>query len=180
MGSMDILDTDRLWLRTWDGVTDLERACSLWGDPAVMTFLGGVLGREKIQEKLQFEMACQEKNGVQYWPIFEKQTDEFVGCCGLRPWVYSPPEGHELGFHLLKAKWGHGYAFEAAQGVVHHGFEKLQFPVLRAGHHPDHVNSKKILVKLGFQFVNEVFYKPTGLMHPTYKLVKGDGHLACS
>jgi ribosomal-protein-alanine N-acetyltransferase len=78
--------------------------------------------------------------------------------------------GHELGFHLLKAKWGRGYAFEAARGVVRHGFEKLQLRMLRAGHHPDHVNSKKILLKLGFQFVDEVFYKPTGLMHPTYKL----------
>jgi ribosomal-protein-alanine N-acetyltransferase len=173
MGSMHILDTHRLWLRSWDAATDLERACLLWGDPEVMTFLGGVLSRENIQEKLKFEMACQENFGVQYWPIFEKQTEEFVGCCGLRPWVYSPPEGHELGFHLLKAKWGHGYAFEVAQGVVRHAFEKLGLPVLRAGHHPENVNSKKILVKLGFQPVNEVFYKPTGLMHPTYKLVNG-------
>jgi len=166
---MDILHTTRLWLRTWDAA-DLERGSSLWGDPAVMTFLGGILSREKIQEKLKSEMACQEESGVQYWPICEKQTDEFVGCCGLRPWAYSAPEGHELGFHLLKTKWGHGYAFEAAQGVVCHGFEKLQLRMLRAGHHPDHVNSKEILLRLGFQFVNEVFYKPTGLMHPTYKL----------
>jgi [ribosomal protein S5]-alanine N-acetyltransferase len=174
MASMRILDTDRLWLRTWDAVTDLDCACSLWGDQAVMTFLGGILSREKIEEKLKFETACQEKFGVQYWPIFEKQTDEFVGCCGLRPWVYSPPEGHELGFHLLKAKWGHRYALEVAHGVVRHGFETLRLPMLRAGHHPDNVNSKKILVKLGFQPLNEVFYKPTGLMHPTYKLANGE------
>jgi [ribosomal protein S5]-alanine N-acetyltransferase len=53
---------------------------------------------------------------------------------------------------------------------VRHGFEKLQLRMLRAGHHPNNVNSKKILLKLEFQFANEVFYKPTGLMHPTYKL----------
>jgi ribosomal-protein-alanine N-acetyltransferase len=166
---MKILSTDRLFLRPWEE-NDFGLARSLWGDPNVMTFLGGALSDEKVREKMRAEMACLDKNGVQYWPIFEKQSDEFVGCCGLRPWVYTAPEGHELGFHLLKAKWGNGYAFEVAQGVVKHGFEKLQFPVLRAGHHPEHLNSKKILLKLKFQFVDEVFYKPTGLMHPTYEL----------
>jgi ribosomal-protein-alanine N-acetyltransferase len=166
---MRILDTDRLFLRTWEE-NDFRLAQSLWGDPDVMTFLDGPLSDEKVRDKMHAEMACLQKHGVQYWPIFEKQTDEFVGCCGLRPWVYTPPLGHELGFHLVKAKWGHGYALEAAHEVVKHAFEKLQFPMLRAGHHPEHQNSRKILLKLGFQFVDEVFYKPTGLMHPTYEL----------
>jgi RimJ/RimL family protein N-acetyltransferase len=168
---MAILETERLWFRTWDAISDLECACSLWGDPAVMTFIGRTLNSEEIQQKLKVAVACQQANGVQYWPVFEKRSNEFVGCCGLKPWVYSPPEGHELGFHLVKTKWGKGYAFEAAQAVVRHGFENLQLPLLRAGHHSDNVNSKKVLLKLGFQFVNEEFYKPTGTMQPTYKLM---------
>jgi [ribosomal protein S5]-alanine N-acetyltransferase len=166
---MHVLSTNRLFVRTWEE-SDFNYARRLWGDPDVMTFLGGPLSDEKVREKMRAEMACQEKHGVQYWPFFEKDTDEFVGCCGLRPWVYSPPEGHEIGFHLVKDKWGQGYASEVAEAVVKHAFEKLQFPILRAGHHPEHVNSKKILLKLGFQPVDAVFYKPTGLMHPTYQL----------
>ena len=166
---MRILSTDRLFLRAWEE-NDFSLARSLWGDADVMTYLGGPLSDEKVLGKMRAEMACLEKHGVQYWPIFEKSSDEFVGCCGLRPWVYTPPEGHELGFHLVKAKWRQGYALEMAQGVVNHAFEKLQFPTLRAGHHPEHLNSKKILLKLRFQFVDEVFYKPTGLMHQTYEL----------
>ena len=135
-----------------------------------MTFLGGRLSDDNVRDKLRAEMACSEQHGLQYWPIFEKRTDEFVGCCGLRPWAYTPPEGYELGFHLMKSKWGRGYAFEVAEGVVRHAFDRLQFSTLRAGHHPQHVNSSKILLKLGFQPVDKVFYKPTGLMHPTYQL----------
>lgn len=170
--SMHVLSTDRLVLRIWEE-SYFAFAKSLWGDPDVMTFLGGPLSDEKVYEKMRAEMACLDENGIQYWPVFEKQTDEFAGCCGLRPWAYSPPEGHELGFHLVKTKWGRGYAFEVAQSVVKHGFEKLKFRTLRAGHHPEHLNSKKILLKLGFRFVNDVFYKPTGLMHPTYELKSG-------
>src|SRR4051812_45661663 len=121
---MNILTTDRLFLRTWEE-EDFPFARSLWGDPDVMTFLGGALSDEKVRGKMHAEMACLEKSGVQYWPMFEKQTGEFAGCCGLRPWAYSPPEGHELGFHLVKAKWGKRYAVEAAQGVVNHAFEEL-------------------------------------------------------
>jgi ribosomal-protein-alanine N-acetyltransferase len=167
--SIEILSTDRLFLRIWQE-SDLSLAKSLWGDPDVMTFLGGSLTDEKVGDKMRAEMVCREKNGVQYWPVFERQRGEFIGCCGLRPWIYTPPAGYELGFHLLKSKWGHGYGFEVARAVVKHAFESLQFPMLRAGHHPDNLNSKKILLRLRFQSVDAVFYRPTGLMHPTYQL----------
>jgi RimJ/RimL family protein N-acetyltransferase len=166
---MKVLTTASLFLRTWED-NDFILARSLWGDPDVMALLGGPLDDAKVLENMRAEIACFDKHGVQYWPIFEKETDEFVGCCGLRPWAYTAPPGHELGFHLMKSKWGRGYAFEVAREVVNHAFETLQFSMLRAGHHPENVNSKNILLRLGFQFVDDVFYKPTGLMHPTYQL----------
>jgi ribosomal-protein-alanine N-acetyltransferase len=170
---MKTLETERLWLRTW-APDDIELACSLWSDADVMALLGGPLSRERVQAKLDMEMACQEKHGVQYWPVFEKHTNEFVGCCGLKPWVHSPRGGHETGFHIVKAKWGRGYAFEAAQNAVSYGFQRMQLPVIRAGHHPDNVNSRKILLKLGFQYVEQVYYPPTGLMHPCYELFRSE------
>lgn len=170
---MRILYTDRLFLRTWR-TSDFPLAKSLWGDPDVMTYLGGALSDEKVVARMRGEIACAQEHGVQYWPVFETQTNEFVGCCGMRPWAYTPPAGYEMGFALVKSKWGRGYASEIARGIVDLAFGKLRFPILRAGHHPQNHDSKKILVKLGFQFVDEVFYKPTGLMHPTYQLEKSE------
>jgi len=166
---MNVLSSERLVFRAWEE-KDFDLARSLWGDSDVMAFLGGPLSDDKVRDKMHAEMTCSEKHGVQYWPMFETETKQFVGSCGLRPWAYTPPEGHEMGFALVKAKWSRGYASEIAAGVVKHAFETLQLPMLRAGHHPEHRNSKKILIKLGFQFVDEVFYKPTGLIHPTYEL----------
>jgi len=77
---MQVLSTDRLVLRIWEE-SYFAFAKSLWGDPDVMTFLGGPLSEEKVYEKMRAEMACLDKNGIQYWPIFEKQTEEFAGCC---------------------------------------------------------------------------------------------------
>ena len=39
---MKVLSTDRLYLRTWEE-NDFGLARGLWGDPDVMTFLGGPL-----------------------------------------------------------------------------------------------------------------------------------------
>ena len=110
------------------------------------------------------------KNGTQYWPFFELLSGDFVGCCGLKPWLYSLQKGSEMGFHILKEKWGMGYAFEAGGGVIEFAKLNLGAPRILAGHHPDHHRSKQILERLGFQFLEKVFYPPTGLDHLSYEL----------
>src|SRR5947207_15636012 len=87
--SMQILSTDRLFLRTWEE-NDFRLARSLWGDASVMTFLGGPISDEKVREKMQAEMACLEKHGVQYCPIIETQSDEFVSFLCIRTSLYTP------------------------------------------------------------------------------------------
>ena len=171
---MIILKTDRLFLRTWE-TTDLQLAQELWGNSKVMTFIDtrGGLTEEQVIAKLDLEIECQLKNGLQYWPIFEQQTQDFVGCCGLKPWVHSDRGGFELGFHIIQEKWGRGYALEVAKGVISYAFTQRKLSHLMAGHHPDNLNAKKILLQLGFQFVEKVFFKPTGLMHSSYHLGTG-------
>ena len=73
-----------------------------------------------------------------------------------------------MGFHLVKRCWGKGFGTEAALGALEYAWEKLQLSKVYAGHHPDNRASEKILKKLGFEFIENVFYEPTGLMHPSY------------
>jgi len=169
---MEILNSERLVFRTWKK-EDLDIAQTLWGDPNVMTFIGkNALSREQIVAKLETEISCQKEYGVQYWPLFQKADGQFVGCCGLKPWVHSDKGGFEMGFHLLQSAWGKGFAQEAAQSVIQFAKNK-KISHLMVGHHPENVNSKKVLEKLGFQFVENVYFPPTGLMHPSYILALG-------
>ena len=73
-----------------------------------------------------------------------------------------------MGFHLMKRCWGKGFGTEAAQGALEYAWTKLQLLKVYAGHHPDNRASEKILKKLGFEFIENVFYESTGLMHPSY------------
>jgi RimJ/RimL family protein N-acetyltransferase len=164
-----IFTTGRLLARSWQ-IEDLPFAIELWGDPAVTALIDSrrQLGRQQVEEKLRAEIDRERSHGIQYWALFDRNGD-FVGCGGLRPWVYTPDEANlELGFHIVKRCWGKGFATEAALGVLGYGWGKLHLPKVYAGHHPANRASQRILNKLGFGFVENLFYEPTGLMHPSY------------
>jgi RimJ/RimL family protein N-acetyltransferase len=162
--------TERLLARSWR-IEDLPFARELWGDPVVTALIDsrGKLTEEEVEEKLCAEIDRERSNGVQYWALFDRSDGAFVGCGGLRPWVHTPGEQNfELGFHLVRRCWGKGFAAEAALGVLDYASRRLRLPKVYAGHHPDNRASQRILQKLGFRFLENVFYEPTGLMHPAY------------
>jgi len=172
---MEILRTQRLSLQTWEAA-DLADAVALWGNPAVMAFLTkhGGLQRDAIEERLRLEINRGETLGIQYWKAIERATNEFAGCCGLRPSHENLAGTAELGFHFLPEKWGKGYATEAATAAVHYAFGALKLTALFAGHHPHNAPSRNVLAKLGFQQIGEHWYEPTGLYHPWYRLARAD------
>ena len=158
--------------RKWE-LSDLPLALELWGDPDVTQLIvsQGKMNRDQVIQRLNDEIDRQKLHGVQYWPLFETKSGRFIGCCGLRPWKFTPEEkNYELGFHIVKQCWGKGYATEAAKGAIKYAQEKLGLTKLYAGHHPHNANSQKVLLKLGFQPTGGVFYEPTGLQHPFYIL----------
>lgn len=164
------LETKRLGFAKW-GENDRELAIGLWGDPEVTRLIDarGKLSEEQVMERLRRELNNDEQYGVQYWPIFLLETGEHVGCCGLRP--YEPAEDIlETGFHIKRAFWGQGFAYEAAQGVIGYAFEVLGAKALFAGHNPQNTASGRLLAKLGFDYTHDEFYPATGLMHPSYLL----------
>jgi RimJ/RimL family protein N-acetyltransferase len=160
------LSSERLAFRLWT-VDDLPLAQQLWGDPQVTRlFVGEPLNEKQVAERLHAEIAKEQAFGVQYWPVFERGSNDFVGCCGFRPYKV-PDRIYEIGFHFLPKHWGHGYATEAAKAVIDYGFKDLTISSFFAGHHPENLASKKVLLNCGFIETGSNFYEPTGLFHPS-------------
>lgn len=61
-----------------------------------------------------------------------------------------------LGYWVEQAKWGQGYAFEAASAVVTFGIDVIGLTRLRAGHAADNRASGRVLTKLGFRQIDTV------------------------
>lgn len=100
------MKTERIGFSKWND-TDLALAIQLWGDSEVTHFIGasGKFTEQEIIERLKTEIQNEKLFYIQYWPIFELSTEEFIGCCGLRPFK-SENQSYEIGFHLRKKYWG--------------------------------------------------------------------------
>lgn len=164
------MKTERIGFSYWTD-SDLEVASQLWGEKDVTRYIcaTGEFTQQDIMDRLNIEVNNEKKYQVQYWPIFDLMTGELIGCCGLRPFK-SEQHSYEMGFHLRRIYWGRGYAFEAAKTVIQYAFSELRAVKLYAGHHPQNINSRKLLARLGFQYIGDNFYETTGIYHPSYEL----------
>ena len=147
----------------------MDLARQLWGDSTVTRFIcaSGAFSEEEIAARLQTECTNGERHGIQYWPVFELATGRLAGCCGLRPFGETAGEV-EFGVHLLPDFWGSGLATEAGKAVMAYAVDTLGVSAIFAGHHPKNDASRHMLTKLGFTYLGDRFYAPTGLMHPGY------------
>jgi len=164
-------DTERLHF-TWWRESDLGEARALWGDPRVTALIDKRerLPDAEIAQRLRTEIDNAAQHGVQYWRLERRDTGSFVGCAGLRPYPPVPDAAWELGFHLVHAAWGQGFASDAGRAVRDFAFEHTDAQELFAGHHPENHASRATLGKLGFVKIDEWVYPPTGLVHPWYQL----------
>jgi [ribosomal protein S5]-alanine N-acetyltransferase len=171
MKSEFFLTTDRLGFRVWRE-EDLPLALELWTDARVTGWIGGPFSQEKIQARLEREMATQREFGMQYWPVFLRAGGRHAGVCGLRPWRVEE-QVPELGFHLKPEFWRQGLAVEAGGAAIAYGFGRLGARAIFAGHHPENAASRKVLLKLGFCYAGDAVFPETGMLEPTYRLARG-------
>ncbi len=81
------ITSERLGFAKWKSAY-FSFAKRLWGNIEVTRLidLRGELNDTQIKEKLDLEILNEKEYGVQYYPIFLRIEDEFIGCCGLRPY----------------------------------------------------------------------------------------------
>jgi [ribosomal protein S5]-alanine N-acetyltransferase len=148
----------RLTFRSWTD-NDTALAESLWCDPEVTRFFGGAMSREQAHDRLLAECERDRSLGMQYWPMFIRETGEFAGCAGLRPWSMDP-ETIEAGVNLMRSAWGQRLGEEALLAILAHAFDKLGLPVIVAGHGIAHDNSRKLLERTGFKYTHDIMWGP--------------------
>lgn len=126
------LETERLVLRDWTAA-DWPEFFRVTNTPAVMQWLGGVMG-EELQASLRRRVeTCTALHGHCFW-LVERKPDgahlsgEALGFCGLKR-ADAPGSSvlgeFEIGWRLREDAWGMGYAKEAALASLAAGFERF-------------------------------------------------------
>ena len=151
----------RLTFRSWTD-QDTALAEALWCDPEVTHFFGAAMTREQAHARLDMERERENSLGIQYWPMFLRDTGEFAGCAGLRPWQMDQTT-IEAGVHLMRSAWGLRLGEESLRAVLAYGFDTLSLPLIVAGHGLDHDNSQKLLERVGFGYTHNILWGPQAI-----------------
>jgi ribosomal-protein-alanine N-acetyltransferase len=159
-------------LQTWS-IDDLNHGFEIWGDPEVMKFIDNGKNLNLDQVKLSIEAAIrhQEIYGFQHWAVIELESGKLIGACGFNR--TDEVEAVELVFHFAKSYWGKGYATEAAKSCIKFAISDLGIKKIIAGCHPGNESSKRVLLKLGFEFKGNKFFEDTGQDEPCFELLVG-------
>lgn len=149
-----IFETPRLRLRQFTEA-DAPLILELNSDPEVVKYLHEpTLQNEADAGKILTDIILpQYQNNLGRWAIHTKDNNEFIGWCGLK---YRPElDEIDLGYRLMQKAWGKGYATEAAQQTLDHGFTKLNLQLITGRAHIENLASIKVLEKIGMRYVGE-------------------------
>ncbi len=162
------LETERLLLRPL-APDDVDAIFAIIGDPVAMRYYPRTFTREDAVEWIERNQLRYE-SGHGIMAVLLKANDELVGDCGL---VQQTVEGEsmlEVGYHLRRDHWGHGYATEAARACMDHGFRRCGADRIVSLIRPENVPSRRVAERNGMQVEREVVHQ--GLAHLLYVITR--------
>ncbi len=149
---MTILTTDRLRLEPCSE-THLKELDELNSSLEVMRYITGTpVSLEDTKAHLELVKYLWQNVGFSSWSIFELATNKFIGTAGIQHIEFNPENPIEFGWRLIPAKWGNGFATEAAQRMLQFAFETIGLESLRAVCHQENLKSAKVMQRLGMQY----------------------------
>lgn len=150
-----VAETARLRLHAMSDTDEGDAALmlALLNDPAFIRHIAdrGVRTLDEARAYLRNgAVRSYAENGFGMYAVRRNDTGELIGNCGLV--LREGLEGPDLGYALLPAHAGRGYAREAASAVIADAAARLGLARLQAIVNPDNVASIGLLRKLGFGF----------------------------
>ena len=153
---MKILETSRLILRH-QVLDDLENLFALYCDPDVSRYIPDApRNYQEAREELEWHMNGHPKHPeLGLWATIHKETNKFIGRCGLLPWTIDGQSEVEVAYLISKAYWGQGLGTEAAQAILDYGFEKLALSRLVCLIDEENLAAIKVAEKIGMTYEKE-------------------------
>lgn len=155
------------------GPADAAGLFALDSNPNVLRYLGTppLTGIAQAHAALARTAGDYRTGALARWAVELRATGEFLGWAGLklnRAPVNGRAEFVDVGYRLLEPHWGQGYGTEAGRAWLAHGFGALQLPLIAGYAAAAHGASRRILEKVGLEFVN-LFDAADGTPHAWYE-----------
>ena len=123
------LTTPRLALGSWDDEAT-DGLFRLSSDPEVMRYFPALATPEQIEALAQRHQANLDAGRPGLYAVRVRETSRFIGFVGLAVPFFEAAfvPCVEIGWRLAREAWGKGYATEAGQACLAHGFDTLGLP----------------------------------------------------
>jgi|SRR5688572_8649155 len=145
-----IFETERLKVRQYTK-DDLDNFFLLNGDEEIMRYIRPVKSRKETDLfLLQIIEKYKEDPSAGRWAAEDKYTGVFVGSFAFIP-IEGKADKMQLGYSLLKANWGKGYATELTLAGLQYIFTKTTLSEIFAVTETQNIASQKVLLKAGFK-----------------------------
>jgi len=153
---MKILETKRLILRHLE-LGDLDNLFALYRDPDMRQYFpDGTLTHAETKEEIEWFLNGHPRHPeLGLWATIEKESNRFIGRCGLLPWTIDGQFEVEVAYMIDKAYWKQGLGSEAAQAILDYGFENLNLTRLICLIDRENAASMKVAEKIGMTFEKE-------------------------
>jgi len=143
------LETPRLRLRPYK-MEDLASYHALMSDPNVLRYSSKQPSETLAQsgQKLM-EIVESSDDPVGFHALVERESGRCIGEAGI---LSLTPRANRcvIGYNLLPAFWGQGYATEIASALVDYAFDILQLERVEALAQVANIASRRVLEKTGF------------------------------
>ena len=152
-----ILETPRLVLRH-QMLADLDDLWALYCDPEITKYIPDApRTRAEARDELVWHMDGHPRNPeLGLWATIHKETGNFIGRCGLLPWLIDDQDEVEVAYTIARPYWRQGLATEAAQAILNYGFESLNLQRLVSLIDPENIASQRVAEKIGMVYEKTV------------------------
>jgi len=141
-----MLETERLFLRP-PIAADFEGFAEFMGDEQAARFVGGLQERPIAWRSFLQIAGSWQIQGFTMFSVIEKKSGTWIGRVG--PWMPEGWPGTEVGWGILPAYWGRGFATEAAVAAIDWAFETLSWEEVIHVIAPHNLASQRVAAKLG-------------------------------
>jgi len=167
-----IFETDRLYLREFLD-NDYNDLCEILQDEEVMYAYEHSFSEEEVKNWYnKLIVNHYEKYGFGLWAVIHKETDEFLGQCGLTIQDLEGKEYLEIGYSFKKIHWHKGYAMEAVLGCKKYAFKILKVEKVCSIIRDTNIASQNVAIRIGMEKVNEIIkhYYNMDMLHYIYEI----------
>lgn len=170
----DQLESDRIITRfltekdykAWSEFFEDDEATELFPDSDFQT------NDEIAKHWIDKQMLRYKNKAYGLQALIDKQTNEFIGLCGLITQTVDDKPEVEVGYHILKKHWGKGLATEVSKLFLDFAFQNKQTNSVVSIIDKRNIRSEKVVIKNGLKREKETIW--SGIEVYIYRIFEKD------